>query len=41
MFTGRWQLILGALFVVFVLFVRGGIVGMWARVCALRARAAA
>jgi branched-chain amino acid transport system permease protein len=41
MFTGRWQLILGALFVVFVLFVRGGIVGMWARVRALRARAAA
>jgi branched-chain amino acid transport system permease protein len=28
MFTGRWQLILGALFVVFVLFVRGGIVGI-------------
>jgi branched-chain amino acid transport system permease protein len=32
MFTGRWQLILGALFVVFVLFVRGGIVGVWKRV---------
>jgi branched-chain amino acid transport system permease protein len=31
MFTGRWQLILGALFVVFVIFVRGGIVGIWAR----------
>ena len=31
MFTGRWQLILGALFVVFVLFVRGGIVGIWRR----------
>jgi branched-chain amino acid transport system permease protein len=31
MFTGRWQLILGALFVVFVLFVRGGIVGGWAK----------
>lgn len=31
MFTGRWQLILGALFVVFVLFVRGGIVGVWRR----------
>jgi branched-chain amino acid transport system permease protein len=30
-FTGRWQLILGALFVVFVIFVRGGIVGIWAR----------
>ncbi len=41
MFTGRWQLILGALFVVFVLFVRGGIVGMWARLGALRTRAAA
>jgi branched-chain amino acid transport system permease protein len=32
MFTGRWQLIMGALFVVFVLFVRGGIVGVWARI---------
>jgi branched-chain amino acid transport system permease protein len=32
MFTGRWQLVMGALFVVFVLFVRGGIVGIWARV---------
>ena len=32
MFTGRWQLILGALFVVFVLFVRGGIVGVWTKV---------
>src|SRR5579864_1045892 len=31
MFTGRWQLILGALFVIFVLFVRGGIVGIWKR----------
>ncbi|MBV8718699.1 MAG: branched-chain amino acid ABC transporter permease [Chloroflexi bacterium] len=31
-FTGRWQLILGALFVIFVLFVRGGIVGIWRRV---------
>jgi branched-chain amino acid transport system permease protein len=31
LFTGRWQLILGALFVVFVLFVRGGIVGGWAK----------
>jgi branched-chain amino acid transport system permease protein len=31
MFTGRWQLILGALFVVFVIFVRGGIVGIFAR----------
>jgi branched-chain amino acid transport system permease protein len=31
-FTGRWQLILGALIVVFVIFVRGGIVGLWARV---------
>jgi branched-chain amino acid transport system permease protein len=36
MFTGRWQLILGALFVVFVLFVRGGIVGVWARIRAWR-----
>lgn len=36
-FTGRWQLILGALFVVFVLFVRGGIVGVWMRVRAGRA----
>ena len=32
MFTGRWQLILGALFVVFIIFVRGGIVGILARV---------
>src|SRR6266849_2442258 len=40
MFTGRWQLILGALFVVFVLFVRGGIVGMWAAVRTLRTRGA-
>ena len=32
LFTGRWQLILGALFVVFVLFVRGGIVGIYRRV---------
>jgi branched-chain amino acid transport system permease protein len=31
MFTGRWQLILGALFVVFIIFVRGGIVGVWTR----------
>lgn len=31
-FTGRWQLILGALFVVFVLFVRGGFVGVWRRI---------
>jgi branched-chain amino acid transport system permease protein len=41
LFTGRWQLILGALFVVFVLFVRGGIVGGWAKLQALRTRAAA
>jgi branched-chain amino acid transport system permease protein len=40
-FTGRWQLILGALFVVFILFVRGGIVGMWARVRTPRTRDAA
>ena len=32
MFTGRWQLILGALFVIFVLFVRGGMVGVWRRI---------
>ena len=31
MFTGRWQLILGALFVIFVIFVRGGLVGIWRR----------
>ena len=31
LFTGRWQLILGALFVIFVLFVRGGFVGIWRR----------
>jgi ABC-type branched-subunit amino acid transport system permease subunit len=30
-FIGRWQLILGALFVIFVLFVRGGMVGIWTR----------
>ena len=30
-FVGRWQLILGALFVIFVLFVRGGMVGIWTR----------
>ncbi|MBV9580743.1 MAG: branched-chain amino acid ABC transporter permease [Chloroflexi bacterium] len=36
MFTGHWQLIMGALFVVFVLFVRGGILGIWARVQARR-----
>jgi branched-chain amino acid transport system permease protein len=41
MFTGRWQLILGALFVVFVLFVRGGMVGIWTRVRARRSRGAA
>jgi branched-chain amino acid transport system permease protein len=29
--TPRWQLVLGALFVVFVLFVRRGFVGMWLR----------
>jgi branched-chain amino acid transport system permease protein len=28
-YTDRWQLVLGALFVLFVLFVRGGIVGLW------------
>src|SRR5579859_2128919 len=39
-FTGRWQLILGALFVIFVLFVGGGIVGMWTNVRTLRARGA-
>jgi branched-chain amino acid transport system permease protein len=41
MFTGRWQLILGALFVVFVLFVRGGIVGVWTKIRERRARGAA
>jgi len=41
MFTGRWQLIMGALFVVFVLFVRGGIVGIWARMQTRRTRGAA
>lgn len=41
MFTGRWQLILGALFVVFVLFVRGGIVGLWAKFRSRTARGAA
>lgn len=29
--TSRWQLVLGALFVIFVLFVRRGFVGMWLR----------
>jgi branched-chain amino acid transport system permease protein len=41
MFTGNWQLIMGALFVVFVLFVRGGILGIWARVQARRTRGSA
>jgi branched-chain amino acid transport system permease protein len=41
MFLGRWQLILGALFVVFVLFVRGGMVGIWNRVRERRWRGAA
>jgi branched-chain amino acid transport system permease protein len=41
MFTGRWQLILGALFVVFVLFVRGGMVGIWTRLRTRRWRGAA
>jgi branched-chain amino acid transport system permease protein len=40
MFTGRWQLILGALFVVFVLFARGGIVGVWVRLQERRTRGA-
>jgi branched-chain amino acid transport system permease protein len=40
-FTGRWQLILGALFVVFVLFVRGGIVGIWTRLRTRKSRGAA
>jgi branched-chain amino acid transport system permease protein len=40
-FTGRWQLILGALFVVFVLFVRGGMVGIWTRLRTRSGRGAA
>jgi branched-chain amino acid transport system permease protein len=31
-FTPHWQLILGILFVVFVMFVRGGLAGVWSRV---------
>ena len=30
-FTPHWQLILGILFVVFVMFVRGGLAGVWTR----------
>ena len=30
-YTDRWQLVLGVLFVFFVLFVRGGVIGMWAQ----------
>jgi branched-chain amino acid transport system permease protein len=40
-FTEHWQLILGALFVVFVLFVRGGVMGVWARIRGRRTRGAA
>jgi branched-chain amino acid transport system permease protein len=29
-YTDRWQLVLGVLFVLFVMFVRGGVVGLWA-----------
>ena len=28
-YTDRWQMVLGILFVVFVMFVRGGFIGMW------------
>ena len=31
-YTPHWQLILGILFVVFVMFVRGGIVGIFVRI---------
>jgi branched-chain amino acid transport system permease protein len=30
-YTDRWQLVLGALFVLFVLFVRGGVIGLWSQ----------
>jgi branched-chain amino acid transport system permease protein len=31
-YTPHWQLFLGILFVIFVMFVRGGLVGIWNRV---------
>jgi branched-chain amino acid transport system permease protein len=31
-FTPHWQLVLGILFVVFVMFVRGGLAGIWSRI---------
>jgi branched-chain amino acid transport system permease protein len=40
-YTDRWQLVLGVLFVVFVLFVRGGFVGIWAQLLRRVRRAAA
>ena len=31
-YTSHWQLVLGILFVIFVMFVRGGIMGIWTRI---------
>ncbi|HEX8966697.1 MAG TPA: branched-chain amino acid ABC transporter permease, partial [Chloroflexota bacterium] len=35
-YTDRWQLFLGILFVIFVMFVRGGLIGLWPQLRAAR-----
>jgi branched-chain amino acid transport system permease protein len=40
-YTDRWQLVLGVMFVIFVLFVRGGFVGTWAQLRRRRRHGAA